>query len=227
MIMAIVELNIKSLLKDKISILWATALPTVILFFNLHSVTRIEHLIVWYCYMATSSFLFGIGIYAATERMNGHLRTIFSIKNRPGQYFIAQVITQVFFNLISMSIFNMVASFLLRYHYLNLMLYSIISIIICLPIAFIGYNLTLLKNIHTGSLSTIASILIFIMFMMLFKDTVLNYFNPMYLEVLAFNILSAGGKGMEKIIVLFVYLMVILSGLYSINHYTCISKEKR
>ena len=63
-VLAFVEVNMKLLVKDKLSFIWSIVLPTVMLLTNRGNVRGYEDLRFWWVYIIVSSFLFGIGIYA-------------------------------------------------------------------------------------------------------------------------------------------------------------------
>lgn len=178
-ILAYMILNMKSLLKDKIPFVWSILLPFVMYCMNRNQINNEKDLTYWWVYMILCAYIYGVGLYALELKESGCLRTIFSIDNSSFVFFMGNLITQVVFSLISVGIFNLIVYFDKRFSFINMVLYSILAILLCVPVAFAGYGFTLVKTIHANTINTIFSILLLGMFMLLGTDSQINDYNPM------------------------------------------------
>lgn len=221
-IKAYVEYNIKSLIKDKLSFLWSIAVPTMVLLFSYEGINP-QDLRFWWSYIIISSFLFGVGIHALTLKESGVMRTIFSIKDDKVSFFAGNLITQILYSFISLFIFNLIASFILSYNFFYLLAQSTKMIILCIPIAFLGYNFTLINKVHANTISSIASMIIFGLFILLGMNSKLNRFNPML--IIADTMIMTGMR--SKMIYIIVSMIIILISIPSIVNYKCLSNERR
>lgn len=222
-ILAFVEVNIKLLIKDKLSFIWSIVLPTIMLLASKEYVSHYEDLSIWWVYIVISSFLFGIGIYALQLKESGVMRIIFSINNNPWTFFFGNFVTQIFYSIICLTVFNFIASVLLNMSYVKITTFSLKTIIYCLPISFLGYNLTLLRTIHVKSIETIASISVFGLLILMNINTPFNRINP--LAIISGLLVSENTTSIT--IYILVSLIIILCSLYSISSYTCVSNERR
>lgn len=89
-------LNWRLLLKDKISFVWSLVLPTIMLLIN--PIQSEYQLIYWWAFIILNSFLFGVGLYALSEKDSGFLSIIFSIKWIPLYYFLSLVSVQIVYS---------------------------------------------------------------------------------------------------------------------------------
>lgn len=222
-IVAFAEVNIKLLIKDKLSFIWSIVLPTVMLLTNMESVGGYKDLRFWWVYIIVSSFLFGIGIYALQLKESGIMRVVFSINNNPWTFFGGNFLTQIIYSMICLIIFNFIAYLLIGVSYIESMRYSLKAILYCIPIGFLGYNFTLLRTIHVKTLETIASITIFVLFIVMNRNTFLNKVNPLY--IISNMVIE---EDIEKVLIYLVAsIVMILCSLYSVSNYTCLSNERR
>ncbi len=178
-ILAYMILNIKSLLKDKIPFVWSILLPLVMYFLNRNQINVEKDLAYWWVYMVLCAYIYGVGLYALELKESGCLRTIFSIENSPFVFFMGNLMTQIVFCLISVGLFNFIIYLDKQFSMIKMIFYSILIILLCIPVAFAGYAFTLLKNVHANTINTAFSILLFGMFMLLGTDSWLNAYNPM------------------------------------------------
>lgn len=179
-IMAYVILNVKSLLKDKLPFAWSVFLPLVMFYVEKDHMTQEQDLAYWWIYMILCAYFYGVGLYALELKESGCLRTIFSIYNSSVIFFTGNLITQIIFCIISLSIFNLSVFLIKAFSFMQLMKHSMILVFLCIPFAFGGYTLVLLKRAHANTIRTLLSIALFGMFMFLSIDTSYNQFNPMY-----------------------------------------------
>lgn len=222
-IIAFAEVNIKLLVKDKLSFIWSIVLPTVMLLTNIDHVKGYEDLRFWWVYIIASSFLFGIGIYALQLKESGIMRVVFSINKNPWTFFGGNFLTQIIYSIICLIVFNFIAFLLLRVHYIGAMGYSLKAIIYCIPIGFLGYNLTLLRTIHVRSLETVASIILFVLFIIMNTNILLNSVNPLY--IISNMVIETDSRNI--LIYLMISIVIMLGSLYSIANYSCLSNERR
>lgn len=220
--LAFFKINIKMLLKDKLPFLWSIALPLVILGFNSTNIKTLLDLRFWWTYILISSYLFGIGIFALQLKESGALRVAFSIQNRPLAFFIGTMLTQLGYCLICLLIFNGCVYILFKFNFFSLMLYSIIQMVLLLPIAFLGFNITLLRKVHVHSLTTLVTIILFVLFMLASTPSIYNTFNPI---IFMSNLIT---KDLSYLaIYAIIGLGIIALSLPSILRYSPISNEVR
>lgn len=215
--------NIKMLIKDKISLLWSFMLPGITLLMNYKNLTNESELSYWWVYIIVCSYIYGVGIYALQLKEYGSLKTLFSINNSPWAFFLGNLLTQIIFSFISVNLLNVFVIIILPFSFLKLFLYSSIAIIVCLPVAFIGYNLTLVKKIHANTINTVFSMLIFGSFMLLNTNSELNNYNP--LAILSHVLINGNNGVFFKYAVLSVILSLV--SMYSIVNFQPISNERR
>lgn len=179
-IYAYTVLNVKSLLKDKISFVWSILLPLIMFFINAENIHNENEITYWYVYMVLCSYIYGIGVYALELKEEGSFRIIFSINNSSIAFFLGNLVTQVIFSSISILFFDIVVIFVKQFSIVKVMSYSIKSIILCLPFALLGYGLTLFSRCHVNTIRTIFTILIFGMFMLIGVHSWINVYNPLW-----------------------------------------------
>lgn len=179
-ILAYVTFNIKALLKNKISFVWSIALPLVMFWIDKDAISSEIELIYWWVYMVLCSYIYGIGLYALELRESGSLRTIFSIQRSSWSFFLGNLLTQILFCIISIGIFDIVVIIAKEFSITHILFYSIYTILVCIPFAFLSYVVTLLPSVHADTIRTIFSVVIFGMFMLLSTDLAINRYNPMF-----------------------------------------------
>lgn len=223
-ILTLCKLNISLLLKDKLSFFWSLAVPSVMLFFNTNRITSEYDLIYWWVYIVFNAFVYGVGLNALIEKDSGALSIIFSIKWVPVKFFMSLLLTQVLYSLVCMGIFNLIPTFLFNFNYLRLTGLSLLAMLVILPVAFIGYNFTYLRNLYSSTIASICNMLIFVCFLALGFDTPINRFNPFIIF----------GRTMYDLIVgrfqisyLLISCLLILISIPSIVNFRPLSKESR
>lgn len=179
-ILAYVTFNIKALLKNKISFVWSIALPLVMFWIDKDAISSEIELIYWWVYMVLCSYIYGIGLYALELRESGSLRMIFSIQRSSWSFFLGNLLTQILFCIISIGIFDIVVIIAKGFSITHILFYSIYTILVCIPFAFLSYVVTLLPGVHADTIRTIFSVVIFGMFMLLSTDLAINRYNPMF-----------------------------------------------
>lgn len=216
-------LNVKSLFKDKISFVWSVVLPLLMFFVNQNHIQHENDVTYWWVYMILCSYIYGIGVYALELKEAGCLRTIFSIHNSSVTFFLGNLITQIIFSFISIFVFDIAVAVIKDFSVLKLALYSMKCIVLCIPFAFGGYGLTLLRKWHVQSIRTIFTILIFGMFMFIGFDSEINLYNPLYF--ISDFVMDSSGKNILFYMIFSVVLVFI--GVIGILHFDPNSNERR
>lgn len=216
-------LNMKMLLKDKISFIWSIFLPSSIFMFNRNIFNDVLDMRFYWGYIIFSSYVFGVGLHSLRLKEQGTLKTYFSIKESRFEFFIANVLTQITFTFIAIFFFNLFCSLLVKLNIVKMIIYSIILIIASLPVAFVFFWITIIKNIHYNSINTIVTIMTTVFMFMAQIDTKINYINPL---IYISNILLIDSK---KNIVEYITISIlcVVVGVYSIKNYSIISNEVR
>lgn len=220
-IYANISLGIKILLKDKISLGWGAALPVILFFLNRESITEEYMLMFWYTYIVINFYIFGVGVYAMESREVDILKTIFSLKNEPFLFFISNLLTQVIYSTTVISILNVVATITNNFNYIYISFLGIKTIILCIPVAFLFYNVTLINFIQPSSLKSILTAIIFILLMMLgYKQSI---FNPFYFLPIFFYEMNK----YEFSIYIIISTLVVIFSMYSVLNFEPLRLERR
>jgi len=223
-ILAFFNVNIKLLLKDKISFVWSVLLPTVMLLFNKENVDlSSDYLVFWWVYIVFTSFIFGVGIEALHLRENGSLRIVFSVNCKPMNFFLGNLLTQIAYSVLCITIFNIIAMILLQQLDIVLLYRGLITIVYGIPVAFLGYNVTLLKKVHVKSITAIVNIAVFFLFIITGMSTSLNQYNPINL----ISMVIVKNTWNYNLYYVIGSLFIILISMPSILTYSCISNERR
>ena len=218
---AYLRLNIKSLLKDKISFVWSIVFPLVMFGLNHDSISQ-DQLIYWWEYMIVCSFVYGIGIYAVELRDNGCLRTLFSINSSRKIFLLGNLLTQILFCIITIGVFNLIVTITKGYDYFSMILLALLLVLLNIPIALGCLFLSLPRRISIESIKTIFTIFITLMFFCsqsehYGKYTILSmFYNLIYLTnphiILVYLILS---------------IMLTIIGVYSLSRLSAVSEVRR
>lgn len=222
-IKAYFTLNMKLLFQDKLTFVWSIILPSVFLIANKSNITSVLDLRYFWVYIIFNHYVFGVGIHSLKQKEFGTLKTFFSIKPAKWEFFIANIFTQFVFIIFSLVIFNSIASIFLKFNYLEINLKSFLLMILMIPIAFLFFGVTLFKNVHANTLSTILTILISVSLIMMGMNTNLNIFNPL---LYTSNILTMQTLN-QKIIYLIISIICIGIGYCSVKKYSVLSNEVR
>ncbi|MDU3199537.1 MAG: hypothetical protein E6696_04465, partial [Anaerococcus hydrogenalis] len=91
---------------------------------------------------------------------------------------------------------------------------------------FLSYNLTLLKDVHVNSISTITDICVFVGVFLLNSPSKINLINPFYQIFLLINALVDKNFSYIGTYILIFLLTSVLS-IYSIKNFSPFSKERR
>ena len=215
-------LNMKMLMKDKLSFIWVLFLPSMTFVCQSPMQGGEHHLRFYWAYIIFSAYVFGIGLHALNLKEQGCLKTYFSIKPTRLSFFIANLLTQMTFSFVTLLIFNFLAAQVLQVNVPPLMVSSSILIIAGIPIAFLFYGLRLFKRVHYQSLNTLMVIATSLCLLGQSVSGRMGIFNP--LNYLAMIVMMTK----EHFVLYFLLSALFIAiGCYSIKKFSVMSNEVR
>ncbi|QJS97832.1 hypothetical protein [Dolosigranulum pigrum] len=223
-VFAFVKMNLLILMKNKLSFAWSIMLPTIIFFINRDNITSVNDIVYWLVFIVINIFLYGVGLQALEEKDSGVLSIIFSINWIPFEYFTGLLLTQIIYSIVVTTIFGLVPMAILGFNYGVLLLLSLLTIIVSIPIAFLSYNVTFLKSLHSKTVTSILNIISFLFFITLGIDSPINIINPYIVIGRQVNSIM---QGKIDIVYLLVSILIIILSLPSIIYFRPLSKEGR
>ncbi|QTJ37654.1 hypothetical protein FE324_02250 [Dolosigranulum pigrum] len=223
-VFAFVKMNLLILMKNKLSFAWSIMLPTIIFFINRDNITSVNDIVYWLVFIIINIFLYGVGLQALEEKDSGVLSIIFSINWIPFEYFTGLLLTQIIYSIVVTAIFGLVPMAILGFNYGVLLLLSLLTIIVSIPIAFLSYNVTFLKSLHSKTVTSILNIISFLFFITLGIDSPINIINPYIVIGRQVNTIM---QGKIDIVYLLVSILLIILSLPSIIYFRPLSKEGR
>ncbi|WP_278902582.1 hypothetical protein [Dolosigranulum pigrum] len=223
-VFAFVKMNLLILMKNKLSFAWSIMLPTIIFFINRDNITSVNDIVYWLVFIIINIFLYGVGLQALEEKDSGVLSIIFSINWIPFEYFTGLLLTQIIYSIVVTAIFGLVPMAILGFNYGVLLLLSLLTIIVSIPIAFLSYNVTFLKSLHSKTVTSILNIISFLFFITLGIDSPINIINPYIVIGRQVNSIM---QGKIDIVYLLVSILIIILSLPSIIYFRPLSKEGR
>lgn len=223
-VFAFVKMNLLILMKNKLSFAWSIMLPTIIFFINRDNITSVNDIVYWLVFIVINIFLYGVGLQALEEKDSGVLSIIFSINWIPFEYFTGLLLTQIIYSIVVTAIFGLVPMAILGFNYGVLLLLSLLTIIVSIPIAFLSYNVTFLKSLHSKTVTSILNIISFLFFITLGIDSPINIINPYIVIGRQVNSIM---QGKIDIVYLLVSILIIILSLPSIIYFRPLSKEGR
>lgn len=223
-VFAFVKMNLLILMKNKLSFVWSIMLPTIIFFINRDNITSVNDIVYWLVFIIINIFLYGVGLQALEEKDSGVLSIIFSINWIPFEYFTGLLLTQIIYSIVVTTIFGLVPMAILGFNYGVLLLLSLLTIIVSIPIAFLSYNVTFLKSLHSKTVTSILNIISFLFFITLGIDSPINIINPYIVIGRQVNSIM---QGKIDIVYLLVSILIIMLSLPSIIYFQPLSKEGR
>lgn len=215
-------INLKILMLDKLSFVWSLIMPIIMLVVSKNSIVSEKNLLFWWIYIIINSFIYGVGVYAMNMRGQGFLKTLFSIDNKPYEFFFANVLTQIIYSFICCTLLNLISVFVFSFDIIRMTLMVVVIIIVLIPIAFLSYNFTLFDNVNSNTVGIVINIVMFIMFYFMGEEPYRN-FNPLfyYAELILRN-------EMKYWVVYFIsHSLFIILSLKSIREYSPVVKWKR
>lgn len=223
-VFAFVKMNLLILIKNKLSFAWSIMLPTIIFFINRDNITSVNDIVYWLVFIVINIFLYGVGLQALEEKDSGVLSIIFSINWIPFEYFTGLLLTQIIYSMVVTTIFGLIPMAILGFNYGVLLLLSLLTIIVSIPIAFLSYNVTFLKSLHSKTVTSILNIISFLFFVTLGIDSPINIINPYIVIGRQVNSIM---QGKIDIVYLLVSILIIMLSLPSIIYFRPLSKEGR
>lgn len=223
-VFAFVKMNLLILMKNKLSFVWSIMLPAIIFFINRDNITSVNDIVYWLVFIVINIFLYGVGLQALEEKDSGILSIIFSINWIPFEYFTGLLLTQIIYSIVVTAIFGLVPMAILGFNYGVLLLLSLLTIIVSIPIAFLSYNVTFLKSLHSKTVTSILNIISFLFFITLGIDSPINIINPYIVIGRQVNSIM---QGKIDIVYLLVSILIIILSLPSIIYFRPLSKEGR
>lgn len=222
-ILAYYKLNIKILIQDKIPLLWSIVVPSIFLFLNKNLIHDPLELRFWWAYIIINSYLLGVGLTIMRMKETGTLKTLFSISRQPFLFFFGNLLTQITFCFLSISVFDLIAIILINLPIATLFLSSYIIIILSIPVAFLGMLLTLFHKVHVNSLTTILNMILLVFLLGMNVPGVLQKINPIFY----FANLTVMKSSTELIEYVSVSILFILIGVVCIRKFSVIPVDKR
>ena len=223
-VFAFVKMNLLILMKNKLSFAWSIMLPTIIFFISRDNITSVNDIVYWLVFIVINIFLYGVGLQALEEKDSGVLSIIFSINWIPFEYFTGLLLTQIIYSIVVTTIFGLIPMAILGFNYGVLLLLSLLTIIVSIPIAFLSYNVTFLKSLHSKTVASILNIISFLFFITLGIDSPINIINPYIVIGRQVNSIM---QGKIDIVYLLVSILIIILSLPSIIYFRPLSKEGR
>jgi hypothetical protein len=193
-------------------------------FINRDNITSVNDIVYWLVFIVINIFLYGVGLQALEEKDSGVLSIIFSINWIPFEYFTGLLLTQIIYSIVVTTIFGLVPMAILGFNYGVLLLLSLLTIIVSIPIAFLSYNVTFLKSLHSKTVTSILNIISFLFFITLGIDSPINIINPYIVIGRQVNSIM---QGKIDIVYLLVSILIIILSLPSIIYFRPLSKEGR
>lgn len=215
--------NLKSILKDRITLVWTLIFPILMIIINFsvyqNSVKTIEDkeilLVQFWSFMTIMILLNGIAVEIANIREVGALKSYVMLAGSKYPFILAILVSQILILSISISVISILFMALFKLFSLKILLYAFIYILLIIPISFIFLVVTSLpfKASSIATISTILSIALFyIVNMQLFG---LEWINPLHflyklgeLIVLSFNHFS--------MMIPIIYIFYVVIGLYAL-----------
>ncbi len=136
-------LNMKMLIKDKLSFIWAIFLPSTLFIFNTKEFYDVIDMRFYWAYIIFSAYVFGVGLHSLNLKEQGTLKTYFSIRESRVELFVANILTQITFSFISIFFFNLFSYLTIKTDIWLMLIYSIILIFAAIPVAFLFFSVTL------------------------------------------------------------------------------------
>ena len=180
------RLYLKIMLKDKVPLLWTIGLPLgiALLYGPREELNQSDFLLFisfFWVYIILSIYLNGIGLQLSRMREHGLMKTYIMISGNKFTFVIAVIMAQVIFAFVSLVVFTSVVTIIYGYLSVEMLLMPILLLIASLPFAIASTVITLLP-IKISSMSTLANILLFPLFLLAreLPDHFLSYLNPFF-----------------------------------------------
>lgn len=206
--------NLKSMLKDRITLVWTLIFPILLIIINFsiyqNSVKTIEEkeilLVQFWSFMTIMVLLNGIAVEIANIREVGTLKSY---------VMLAILVTQILILSISITVITILFTILFKLFSLKILLYAFIYILLIVPISFVFLVVTSLpfKASSIATISTILSIALFyIVNMQLFG---LEWINPLHFLYKLGELIVLGFNHFSMMIPI-IYVLYVVIGLYAL-----------
>ncbi len=215
--------NLKSILKDRITLVWTLIFPILMIIINFsvyqNSVKTIEDkeilLVQFWSFMTILILLNGIAVEIANIREVGALKSYVMLAGSKYPFILAILVSQILILSISISVISILFMALFKLFSLKILLYAFIYILLIIPISFIFLVVTSLpfKASSIATISTILSIALFyIVNMQLFG---LEWINPLHFLYKLGELIVLGFNHFSMIIPI-IYVLYVVIGLYAL-----------
>ena len=215
--------NLKSILKDRITLVWTLIFPILMIIINFsvyqNSVKTIEDkeilLVQFWSFMTIMILLNGIAVEIANIREVGALKSYVMLAGSKYPFILAILVSQILILSISISVISILFMALFKLFSLKILLYAFIYILLIIPISFIFLVVTSLpfKASSIATISTILSIALFyIVNMQLFG---LEWINPLHFLYKLGELIVLGFNHFSMMIPI-IYVLYVVIGLYAL-----------
>lgn len=215
--------NLKSILKDRITLVWTLIFPILMIIINFsvyqNSVKTIEDkeilLVQFWSFMTILILLNGIAVEIANIREVGVLKSYVMLAGSKYPFILAILVSQILILSISISVISILFMALFKLFSLKILLYAFIYILLIIPISFIFLVVTSLpfKASSIATISTILSIALFyIVNMQLFG---LEWINPLHFLYKLGELIVLGFNHFSMMIPI-IYIFYVVIGLYAL-----------
>lgn len=215
--------NLKSMLKDRITLVWILIFPILLIIINFsvyqNSVKTIEDkeilLVQFWSFMTIMILLNGIAVEIANIREVGALKSYVMLAGSKYPFILAILVSQILILSISITVISILFMALFKLFSLKILLYAFIYILLIVPISFIFLVVTSLpfKASSIATISTILSIALFyIVNMQLFG---LEWINPLHFLYKLGELIVLGFNHFSMMIPI-IYIFYVVIGLYAL-----------
>lgn len=215
--------NLKSMLKDRITLVWTLIFPILLIIINFsvyqNSVKTIEDkeilLVQFWSFMTIMILLNGIAVEIANIREVGALKSYVMLAGSKYPFILAILVSQILILFISITVISIIFMILFKLFSLKILLYAFIYILLIIPISFIFLVVTSLpfKASSIATISTILSIALFyIVNMQLFG---LEWINPLHFLYKLGELIVLGFNHFSMMIPI-IYIFYVVIGLYAL-----------
>ncbi|MCD8882443.1 hypothetical protein [Mammaliicoccus sciuri] len=215
--------NLKSILKDKITLVWTLIFPILLIIINFsiyqNSVKTIEDkeilLVQFWSFMTIMVLLNGIAVEIANIREVGALKSYVMLAGSKYPFILAILVSQILILSISITVITILFTILFKLFSLKILLYAFIYILLIVPISFIFLVVTSLpfKASSIATISTILSIALFyIVNMQLFG---LEWINPLHFLYKLGELIVLGFNHFSMMIPI-IYVLYVVIGFYAL-----------
>ncbi|MDX8045417.1 hypothetical protein SH601_05385 [Gracilibacillus sp. S3-1-1] len=224
-ILAYCQLHIKTLLKEKVTLIWSIMIPSLFLLLNvnLDSIHSIDDIRFFWVIIIFMTFVYGIGMHAIKLRNYSTLKTYFSIADTRVRFLLPCLITQLVTIIISFTVFNIIVCLIFPFSIVDVLHLSLKMLLLSIPFGFLSFSFVLLRKVKYETLSGIMGIITFILLFTMSFKLPLGLIHPL---VYIANLIYI--ESFQQIVIyLLIALLCLLIGLFSARTFTAFSEERR